>query len=97
MNATQIMQWRTLKGERIADVLAFVRENAQEGQSVHVGTDSLQLTRVTRFVTVVAILAAAAGACNAFEWTSDGTLDELAEGLDLYVRARDAIRGEVTA
>ena len=40
------MQWRTLRGERIEDVLEFVRENAREGQSVHVGTDSLQLTRV---------------------------------------------------
>ena len=36
------MQWRTLRGERIEDVLAFVRDNAGEGQSVHVGTDSLQ-------------------------------------------------------
>ena len=41
------MRWRTLGGERIRDVLAFVRENAREGQSVHVGTDSLQRARVT--------------------------------------------------
>jgi hypothetical protein len=48
--------WRTLTGVPVADVVAFVRENAREGQAVHVGTDSLQLARHTRFVTVVAIL-----------------------------------------
>jgi predicted RNase H-related nuclease YkuK (DUF458 family) len=48
--------WRTLTGTAIADVVAFVRENARDGQAVHVGTDSLQLARTTRFVTVVAIL-----------------------------------------
>jgi uncharacterized protein len=49
-------EWRTLTGVAIADVVAFVRENARDGQVVHVGTDSLQLARHTRFVTVVAIL-----------------------------------------
>ena len=48
--------WRTLTGVPVADVVAFVRENAREGQAVHLGTDSLQLARHTRFVTVVAIL-----------------------------------------
>ena len=48
--------WRTLTGVPVADVVDFVRENAREGQAVHVGTDSLQLARHTRFVTVVAIL-----------------------------------------
>ena len=49
-------KWRTLTGVPVADVVAFVRANAREGQAVHVGTDSLQLARHTRFVTVVAIL-----------------------------------------
>jgi hypothetical protein len=49
-------EWRTLTGVPVADVVAFVRESAREGQRVHVGTDSLQLARHTRFVTVVAIL-----------------------------------------
>ena len=48
--------WRTLTGVPIEDVVVFVRENARGGQAVHVGTDSLQLARHTRFVTVVAIL-----------------------------------------
>jgi predicted RNase H-related nuclease YkuK (DUF458 family) len=48
--------WRTLTGTAVADVVAFVRENACDGQAVHVGTDSLPLARTTRFVTVVAIL-----------------------------------------
>jgi len=48
--------WRTLTGAAIADIVAFVRENARDGQLVHVGTDSLQLARTTRFVTVVAIV-----------------------------------------
>jgi predicted RNase H-related nuclease YkuK (DUF458 family) len=48
--------WRTLTGTAIADLLGFVRENARDGQRVHVGTDSLQLARTTRFVTVVAIV-----------------------------------------
>jgi uncharacterized protein len=48
--------WKTLTGRAIGDVVEFVRDNAKDGQLVHVGTDSMQLRRHTRFVTVVAIL-----------------------------------------
>ena len=48
--------WKTLTGRAIGDVVEFVREQAREGQVVHLGTDSLQRARHTRFVTVVAIL-----------------------------------------
>ena len=48
--------WRTLTGRAIGDVVEFVREQARDGQVVHLGTDSLQRARHTRFVTVVAIL-----------------------------------------
>lgn len=48
--------WRTLTGSRVGDVVEFVREHARSGQVVHLGTDSLQRARQTRFVTVVAIL-----------------------------------------
>lgn len=48
--------WKTLTGRAIEDVVEFVSENARDGQVVHLGTDSLQRARSTRFVTVVAIL-----------------------------------------
>ena len=48
--------WKTLTGRPIGDVVDFVSEHAREGQVVHLGTDSLQRARHTRFVTVVAIL-----------------------------------------
>jgi len=48
--------WKTLGGVPIGDVVDFVREHARDGQVVHLGTDSIQLARHTRFVTVVAIL-----------------------------------------
>ncbi|HXK09722.1 MAG TPA: ribonuclease H-like YkuK family protein [Vicinamibacteria bacterium] len=48
--------WKTQTGVPIADVVGFGRENACGGQAVHLGTDSIQLGRHTRFVTVVAIL-----------------------------------------
>jgi len=48
--------WKTLTGRPIGDVVDFVREHARDGQVVHLGTDSLQLRRHSRFVTVVAIL-----------------------------------------
>lgn len=49
-------KWWTLKDEPIADLLAFVREAAREGQAVHIGTDSQQSGFHTRFVTVLAIV-----------------------------------------
>ena len=48
--------WKTLTGRPIGDVVDFVRDHARDGQVVHLGTDSLQRARHTRFVTVVAIL-----------------------------------------
>lgn len=48
--------WKTLTDVRIADVLQFVRDASDSGQSVHIGTDSLQSRRSTQFVTVVVIL-----------------------------------------
>ena len=48
--------WKTLNEVRIPDILQFVRDASRAGQSVHVGTDSLQTGRLTQFVTVVVIL-----------------------------------------
>jgi predicted RNase H-related nuclease YkuK (DUF458 family) len=61
--------WKTLTGRPIGDVVDFVREHAREGQVVHLGTDSLQRTRHTRFVTVVAILTPGRG--GRAIWTRD--------------------------
>jgi predicted RNase H-related nuclease YkuK (DUF458 family) len=48
--------WKTLTDVRIADILQFVRDASDAGQSVHIGTDSLQSRRSTQFVTVLVIL-----------------------------------------
>ena len=48
--------WKTLNEVKVADVLQFVRDASRDGQSVHVGTDSLQSGKSTQFVTVVVIL-----------------------------------------
>ena len=61
--------WRTLTGRAVEDVVDFVRDHARDGQVVHLGTDSLQRTRHTRFVTVVAILTPGRG--GRAIWTRD--------------------------
>ena len=47
--------WKTLNEVPVPDLEAFVKEAAKDGQTVHVGTDSLQTGRYTQFVTVVVI------------------------------------------
>ncbi len=99
-----MMQWRTLRGERIEDVLDFVRDNAGEGQSVHVGTDSLQLTRVTRFVTVVAILNPGRGGRAAYSRDTSPRITSLRQRLmrevwlsvDLGLRLHPVVPGDLT-
>jgi len=49
-------RWRTLGGQTVDDVVAFVREATAGGQIVHVGTDSLQAGKLAQFCTVIAIL-----------------------------------------
>jgi predicted RNase H-related nuclease YkuK (DUF458 family) len=98
------MRWRTLKGERIEDVLGFVRDNAGEGQSVHLGTDSLQLRRMTRFVTVVAILTPGRGGRAAYTRDSVPRIASLRQRLmhevwlsvDLGLRLHPVVPGELT-
>lgn|SRR5574341_470417 len=50
------MTWKTLGGERVEDIVAFVRREALDGRPVHIGTDSLQNGRHTQFVTVLVVL-----------------------------------------
>ena len=49
-------KWKTLTGDPIDDIVRWVETSTQNGQVVHVGTDSLQTGRYTQFVTVVVIL-----------------------------------------
>lgn len=55
-------KWKTLggekleAGEKIEDIVQWVKESTRRGQVVHVGTDSLQTGRYTQFVTVVVVL-----------------------------------------
>lgn len=49
-------KWKTITGEPVQDILAFINNETQDGQVVHIGTDSLQTGRYTQFVTIVAIL-----------------------------------------
>ena len=74
-------EWKTLKGERIADLRAFVREAARDGQTVHVGTDSLQGPRTTRFVTVLAILTPGKGGRAVYRWDAVPRIASLRERL----------------
>jgi len=98
------MSWRTLRGERIDDVLVFVRDNAREGQSVHVGTDSLQSRRATRFVTVVAILTPGRGGRALYRREAEPRIASLRQRLlrevwlsvDLGLRLHPVVPGELT-
>lgn len=48
-------KWKTLNGEKIADIVEFVKHETRDGQEIHIGTDSLQTGRWTQFVTVLVI------------------------------------------
>lgn len=60
------MRWRTLKEQKVEDIRQFVKDAAQLGQAVHVGTDSLQTGRFTQFVTVVVVLTPGKGGRAAY-------------------------------
>lgn len=49
-------KWKTLTGEKIPDIVQWVKDETKNGQIIHIGTDSLQTGRWTQFVTVVVIL-----------------------------------------
>jgi len=96
--------WKTLTGRPIGDVVDFVREHAREGQVVHLGTDSLQRARHTRFVTVVAILTPGRG--GRAIWTRETRpriaslrerlLKEVWESVDLGLQLSPIVKGELT-
>lgn len=98
------MRWKTLKDDEIPDVEAFVREAAREGQSVHLGTDSLQSGRFTHFVTVIAILTPRKGGRAAYTRLRVPRIASLRERLlrevwlsvELGLRLTDVVPGELS-
>ncbi len=74
--------WRTLKDDRIDDLMAFVRLASDGGErTVHIGTDSLQRGRVTQFVTVLAILTPGKGGRAAYRREVRPRIESLRERL----------------
>jgi uncharacterized protein len=96
--------WKTLNEVRIPDVLQFVQEASKDGQSVHVGTDSLQSGRFTQFVTVVVILTPRKGGRVAYRReivpriTSlrERLLKEVWKSVDLGLQFSPIVNGELT-
>jgi len=74
--------WRTITGDRIDDLTAFVRAaSAGEKRALHIGTDSLQRGRMTQFVTVLAILNPGKGGRAAYRREVRPRIDSLRERL----------------
>jgi uncharacterized protein len=96
--------WKTLNEVRIPDVLQFVQEASKDGQSVHIGTDSLQSGRFTQFVTVVVILTPRKGGRVAYRReivpriTSlrERLLKEVWKSVDLGLQFSPIVNGELT-
>lgn len=74
-------KWQTLSGVPIPDIAQWVKDNSQEGQLVHIGTDSLGVNKKTQFVTVVAILTPMKGGKVAYTRTSVPRINSLREKL----------------
>lgn len=55
-------RWRTLGGEKIADMALTLREELKAGgKQVHIGTDSQQAKTMTEYVTVIVLLTPSKG------------------------------------
>ena len=97
-------KWKTLSGKPIPDVVEYVKENAKDGQIVHIGTDSLGVGKYTQFVTVVAILTPMKGGTVAYtremvpRITSlrEKLLKEVWKSVDLGIRLHPYIPGDLT-
>lgn len=76
-----IAMWKTFREEPIPSIRDFVRDAAREGQAVHIGTDSQQAGRLTRFVTVVVILTPRRGGRVAYVRESVRRIGSLRERL----------------
>jgi predicted RNase H-related nuclease YkuK (DUF458 family) len=96
--------WKTLNEIRIADIREFVRAASRDGQSVHVGTDSLQSGRSTHFVTVVVIRTPGKGGRVAYRREvvprvaslRERLLLEVWKSVDLGLLFSPLVKGELT-
>jgi len=96
--------WKTLNEVKIPDILEFVREASRDGQSVHIGTDSLQTGRVTQFVTVVVILTPRKGGRVAYRRTvvprisslRERLLKEVWRSVDLGLQFSPIVKGKLS-
>jgi uncharacterized protein len=75
------VKWKTLGEVEVPDILQFVKDAAAAGEAVHVGTDSLQDGRYTRFITVVAVLKPSKGGRAAYSQEITPRMTSLRERL----------------
>ncbi len=96
--------WKTFREEPIPSIRDFVRDAAREGQAVHIGTDSQQAGRLTRFVTVVVILTPRRGGRVAYVRESvrriaslrERLLREVWRSVSLGIELEAVVPGELT-
>jgi predicted RNase H-related nuclease YkuK (DUF458 family) len=96
--------WKTLGEVHIPDIVRFVRDASRDGQPVHLGTDSQQSGRATRFVTVVVVLTPGKGGRVAYSRASvprirslrERLLREVWRSVDLGLRLSPVVPGELT-
>lgn len=75
-----ITSWATYSGDRISDIAVWVRDNCV-GKEVHIGTDSMQHSKKTQFVTVVVIITPGKGGRVALQRETVWKLASLRERL----------------
>ncbi len=96
--------WKTLNEVKIPDILQFVSDVTNDGQAVHVGTDSLQTGRLTQFVTVVVILTPRKGGRVAYRKETvpritslrERLLKEVWKSVDLGLHFSPIVKGDLT-
>jgi predicted RNase H-related nuclease YkuK (DUF458 family) len=96
--------WKTLSEIKIPDIIRFVQDSTQDGQAVHIGTDSQQTGRLTQFVTVVVILTPRRGGRVAYRREAvpritslrERLLTEVWKSVDLGLQFTPIVPGELT-
>jgi len=89
--------WKTINEVRIPDIRAFVRNAvATSDRDIHIGTDSLQAGRATRFVTVLVLLLPGKGGRVAYKRTVVPRIGSLRERLLREVYHSVALGLEIT-